>query len=175
MAEIGKPRSSDRGAVTDPGARLSAPIVVVCIFLAGLILFVVAVGFGQPDPAVPAPRPMPVRNDALWLMVGGVVGAFVRAFRTSGQKSIGLETLQDCFLGAVIGLLWTVEVGPLGTVWPPFELSAKASTVQRAGLVAAFVWLTIEVIKPLLFKWVPTYMARFTGGLPPEPPKPPAP
>ena len=160
--------------MNDQGARLATAIVAVCILLAGLILFV-AFAFGQLDPAVPAPRPMPARNDALWLMLGGVVGAFIRALRTSGQNNMGLETLQDCFLGAVIGLLWTVEVGPLGAVWPPFELSAKASTVQRAGLVATFVWLTVEILKPLLFKWVPTYMARFTGGLPPEPPKPPAP
>ena len=170
--------------MNDPDSRLRAHarIVLLCLLFAALLILA-AVTFGA-DPVVPAPRQAPVRNDAAWLMVGGVIGAFFRALRTSGQKNVGWETLQDCFLGAAIGLLWNVEIGPLGAIWPPFELSEKASTVQRAGLVAVFVWLTVEIVKPFLFRWAPKYAERLIGRPvvedpggtgPPEAPKPPTP
>ena len=159
--------------MNDPDARLRAHarIVLLCILFAALLILA-AVTFGA-DPVVPTPRQAPVRNDAVWLMVGGVVGALARALWTRGQKNLGWETLHDCFIGAAVGLLWTVEIAPLSLVWPPFELSDTASTVQRAGLIAVFVSVTVEMLKQALMRWAPAYMERFTG--PPEVPKPPAP
>ena len=161
--------------MSDPDARLRAHarIVLLCLLFAALLILA-AVTFGA-DPVVPAPRQAPVRNDAAWLMVGGVVGALARALWTRGQKNLGWETLHDCFIGGGVGLLWTVEIAPLSAVWPPFELSASASTLQRAGLVAVFVSITVELLKQGLIRWAPAYIQRFTGGAPPEPPKPPTP
>lgn len=129
-----------------------------------LLILAVAVEAAEPLAVLPA------RNDAVWLALGGVVGALARALWTRGQRNFGWETAQDCFLGAAVGLLWTVPIEPLSVVWPPFELSEKASTLQRAGLVAVFVCVTVELLKQALIRWAPAYMARFAGSVAPAPP-----
>lgn len=101
-----------------------------------------------------------VSAETLWLMGGGALGAFLRALRTGGQKNLGLETVHDCFIGVLIGALWTIEIPGLSLVWPPFGFSPAASQVQRALLVGAVVFIAVEGIKQALMKWGQGYLAK---------------
>lgn len=103
-------------------------------------------------PAIPI-----ATTETLWLMGAGLVGALAQALWTTGQKKFGWETLQDAFFGVAIGGLWTV---PLFGLWPPFQLHADASYVQRALLIAVFTALGVRVLKRVLIGVVPAYMER---------------
>lgn len=113
--------------------------------------------------------------EPLVLAVGGIVGAFARAFFIKHQNKWGRETVFDCFLGLLLGLLWTV---PAFGVWPPFDFSPASSYVQRAAIVAIVAMVAVEIVKRILIRWAPEFLERRlravlpngNGATPPPPP-----
>ena len=101
------------------------------------------------------------------LAVGAVLGVLIRARYTSGQPTIGRETGQDCFIAAVLAMVWTVpfsiDLPALGTIaWPPFQFPDKMALPIRGALMALMASLFIGVLKKILLRF-PEMFERITG------------
>ena len=105
------------------------------------------------------------------LAVAAVLGAIVRARYFSPQPNLGRETVQDCFLAAVLAMAWTfpfdLTIPMVGEVsWPPVQFPAKMPLPIRAALLALGSALFIGGIKKLLLKF-PAAFEKLTGTPPP--------
>ena len=109
--------------------------------------------------------------EPLILAIGGVLGAFVRAFFIKHQATVSKETGFDCVIGLLLGLLWNV---PFLSLWPPFGFDPGSSYVQRAAIVAIVAMVGVEILKRILIKWAPAFLEdRLEAVLPRRADKPP--
>ena len=79
--------------------------------------------------------------DAYVLALGGVIGSAVKAWVTVSQPTWSKQSAVDVVLGGVVGLLWTL--------WPPFDLPATASLVQKAAIVGVTAYFSSDLISNL--------------------------
>lgn len=80
-----------------------------------------------------------------WLLVVGVAGAFIRAWRDHDQHTWGRETVTDCVVGGVSSIL----VPPVLSYYLPDLMKAYAAPpyqaviVFLAGFGASFTWVLL--------------------------------
>ncbi len=82
---------------------------------------------------------------------GGIFGAFLRAATSKDHPTFSKETLGNCFVGAVMGVMWLV---PIGGWWPPIELTATASPLTTATIVAFSAYAAADVVATRGVGWL---------------------
>lgn len=90
------------------------------------------------------------------LALGGLIGSAIKAWVTVEQPTLSKQSLIDIILGGAVGLLWTI--------WPPFDLPATASLVQRAAIVGITAYFSSDLLANLA--------RRFMPASPPQEPPP---
>ena len=78
-----------------------------------------------------------------WLIVAGVAGALVRAWRDHGQATWGRETLTDAMVGGLVCVFLPAAVAKIAPTWaaayaaPHYQILG----VFLFGFVASLAWL----------------------------------
>ena len=113
------------------------------------------------------------------LAVAAILGVIVRARYFSPQANLGRETVQDCFVAAILAMAWTfpfaLNIPMVGEVaWPPVQFPAKMPLPIRAALLALGSAMFIGGIKKVLLKF-PAAFEKITGTTPPTKGEPDAP
>lgn len=89
--------------------------------------------------------PAPLMPPWAWLLLAGIAGAFVRAWRDHDQTTTSRETVTDCLVGGASSIL----APPLLTYFFPGIMAALAATYYQVLLVfltgfgASFAWVLI--------------------------------
>jgi hypothetical protein len=95
-----------------------------------------------------------------WLIVAGVAGALLRAWRDHGQETWGRETLTDAVVGGLVGVFLPAAVAKLAPTW---SLAYSAPYYQIIGVflfgfVASLAWLVA------VRQRVPQFFQKQIGG-----------
>lgn len=101
----------------------------------------------------------------------GVLGNFMRAYVTKRQDTWSRETVGECFVGLLTGLLYNPLIGPvLNTM---VELPAIADPLVAIVTKAALLMLATYVLGDLIQNLLPGKLGRLMGGGGPKPETPP--
>lgn len=86
---------------------------------------------------------------SLWLAAGGLLGSALRVLLTSSQPVLSKKSGTDLVVGVLVGFLW-----PL---YPLIDFPDRATTLQKAAIVAAVAYLAGDMLINL--------MGRITAAL----------